>query len=189
MGFLASFRRSSEQHEMVGNGLTLRFPVMEDHAQWAGLRNRSRAFLEPWEPVWLADELTAASFRNRVRRYRELIADDLCYPYFIFSGDHLLGAVTLSNVRRGVAQSATLGYWIGQPHARQGHMGRALTLLVPHAFSGLGLHRIEAACLPRNAASIRLLERAGFSREGQARAYLKIAGQWEDHLLFGKVKD
>lgn len=187
MGFLEAFRRGPDQRDISGQGLLLRYPVMEDHGQWAQLRAGSRAFLEPWEPTWPDDELLAASFRHRIRRYRDLIAEDLCYPYFIFKGDVLLGAVTLSNVRRGVAQTATLGYWIGETHSRQGHMGRALSLLLPHAFSALGLHRVEAACLPRNAASIRLLESAGFAREGHARAYLKIAGRWEDHLLFGRV--
>jgi ribosomal-protein-alanine N-acetyltransferase len=187
MGFLGAFRRGADQREIAGHGLSLRFPVMEDHDQWAKLRHGSSSFLKPWEPTWLDDELTAASFRHRIRRYRELTGEDLCYPYFIFRADELLGAVTLSNVRRGVAQTATLGYWIGEPHARQGHMSKALTLLLPHAHSVLNLHRVEAACLPRNTASIRLLERAGFEREGQARAYLKIAGRWEDHLLFGKV--
>lgn len=189
MGFLSSLRQSLGQREIAGEGLTLRFPVMDDHDQWARLRGQSRSFLEPWEPLWQDDELAASNFRQRIRRYRELIADDLCYPYFIFAGDELLGAVTLSNLRRGVAQTATLGYWMGEPHARRGHMGRALALLVPHAFSALALHRIEAACLPRNTASIRLLERAGFEREGHARAYLKIAGHWEDHLLYGKVRE
>ncbi len=189
MAFLMSFRRSSDPSALAGQGLALRFPVMEDFAQWCELRARSRAFLEPWEPRWPDDELALASFRHRIRRYRELIAEDVCYPYFILHGEKLLGAVTLSNVRRGVAQTATLGYWIGEPHARRGHMGRALSVLLPHAFGGLNLHRVEAACLPRNAASICLLERAGFAREGQARAYLQIAGTWEDHLLFGKVRD
>lgn len=187
MGFLGAFRRGAEQRELAGHGVSLRFPVMEDHAQWAKLREQSRSFLVPWEPVWLDDELTAASFRQRIRRYRELSGEDLCYPYFIFRDEELLGAVTLSNVRRGVAQTATLGYWIGEPHAHKGYMSKALALLLPHAHSVLNLHRVEAACLPRNTASIRLLEGAGFEREGQARAYLKIAGRWEDHFLFGRV--
>jgi [ribosomal protein S5]-alanine N-acetyltransferase len=128
------------------------------------------------------------SYRNRIRRYRELATEDSCYPYFIFAASRtLVGAVTLTNVRRGVAQTATLGYWMGEPFVRQGHMGRALSLLVPHAFGDLSLHRIEAACLPRNEASIRLLERSGFAREGLAKSYLQIAGRWEDHALYAKL--
>ena len=118
------------------------------------------------------------------------IDDDMAYPFFIFSGDEktMLGALTLSNVRRGVAQMATLGYWIGAPFARQGYMTDALQALLPFAFDHLHLHRVEAACLPRNAASIALLRRAGFEQEGLARSYLKINGAWQDHLLFARLR-
>jgi [ribosomal protein S5]-alanine N-acetyltransferase len=188
MGLLETFRRPVEPRSIFGNGVMLRFPTVDDYVAWSALRSDSRSFLQPWEPSWPADDLTLPAFRNRIRRYRELAAEDLCYPYFIYAeGRRLLGAVTLANVRRGVAQTATLGYWIGKPHAQQGHMGRALAVLMSHAFSELSLHRIEAACLPRNAASIALLKRAGFEQEGYARAYLQIAGQWEDHLLFAKL--
>ncbi len=192
MGLLESFRKPHEPRGIFGQDLTLRFPAMEDFEAWTRLRSESRAFLEPWEPTWPADDLTLPAFRHRVRRYRELAGEDTCYPYFIFAvgrtgGRTLVGAVTLSNVRRGVAQSATLGYWIGVPHARKGIMGRAIAMLLPHAFNDLSLHRVEAACLLRNTASVRLLEAAGFEREGFARAYLRIAGRWEDHVLFAKV--
>jgi len=172
---------------LTGQGVSLRFPQTDDFPQWSLLRSQSRSFLEPWEPVWPEDELSSSAFRYRIRRYRDLREEDLCYPYFIFAGETLVGAVTLSNVRRGVAQCGTLGYWIGEPHIRQGYMSRALDVLVPHCFSALALHRVEAACLPRNAASIRLLEKSGFEREGYARSYLRIAGKWEDHLLFARV--
>lgn len=172
---------------LTGQGVILRFPHTDDFPQWAQLRAGSRSFLEPWEPVWPADELSPSAFRFRIRRYRDLRDDDLCYPYFIFDGQTLVGAVTLSNIRRGVAQCGTLGYWTGEPHIRKGYMSRALALLVPHCFSALALHRVEAACLPRNAASIGLLEKSGFEREGYARSYLQIAGKWEDHVLYAKV--
>ena len=111
---------------------------------------------------------------------------------FLFSTseqDHLLGAITASNIRRGAAQMCSVGYWIGKPHARQGYMGHALNALVGHAFNGLGLHRVEAACLPSNQASIALLRRCGFSEEGLARKYLNIAGKWQDHLLFARLPE
>jgi ribosomal-protein-alanine N-acetyltransferase len=114
------------------------------------------------------------------------VEEDTGYPFFIFSDDGsiLLGGITLSNLRRGVAQCATLGYWMGAPHARRGHMTCAVQAMQQHAFASLGLHRIEAACLPRNEASIRLLQRTGFVREGFAQSYLKINGTWEDHILW-----
>jgi [ribosomal protein S5]-alanine N-acetyltransferase len=167
----------------------LRAPAMDDFEQWHRLRSDSRRFLEPWEPSWSADELSKASYRSRIKRYQELRTSDEAYPYFLFSDETLLGGLTLSNIRRGVSQSATLGYWMGQAHANKGHMTAAIKILLPHAFKSLGLHRVEAACLPRNEASIRLLERANFDRDGLSKSYLKIAGKWEDHLLFSKRSD
>lgn len=169
-----------------GAGLCLRPPQLSDYPAWAALRAASRNHLVPFEPLWSPDELSRASFRGRLRRYQSDLKDDLGYALFIIR-DHdgeLLGGVTLSNVRRGVTQAASLGYWIGAPHARQGYMRRALSVLVPHAFDNLRLHRVEAACLPHNVASIRVLEGAGFSREGLARRYLRINGVWQDHILY-----
>ncbi len=162
---------------------------MADYEQWANLRLASRDFLTPWEPVWPANDLTRSAFRSRIRQYWRDIDDDLAYPYFIFdaAGQTLLGALTLSNVRRGVAQTGTLGYWIGEPFARKGHMTSAVRLLLGFAFEHLALHRVEAACLPHNLPSIALLRRSGFEHEGLARGYLKIAGEWRDHLLFARL--
>ncbi len=81
----------------------------------------------------------------------------------------------------------TIGYWMGQPYVGQGYMTAALKPLLAYAFGPLGLHRVEAACLPENQASHRLLLQSGFHQEGLARAYLKINGVWRDHLLFGIV--
>jgi [ribosomal protein S5]-alanine N-acetyltransferase len=174
-----------------GSRVQLRTPEMTDYAAWAALRQESRGFLVPWEPEWPANDLKRSAFRARLKRYYRDIASDSSYPFFIISaGDRrLLGAITLSNVRRGVAQMGTLGYWIGAPHAGQGYMTEAVRLVLHFASDHLQLHRIEAACLPHNAASIALLRRAGFAQEGYARAYLKINGQWQDHMLFGLSLD
>ena len=167
----------------------LRVPDMTDYEQWADLRLKSREFLAPWEPLWPANDLTRAAFRSRIRQYWRDIDDDVAYPYFIFDAgrQQLLGALTLSNVRRGVAQTATLGYWIGAPFARQGIMTDAVKLIVGFAFRKLALHRLEAACLADNEASIALLRRSGFEPEGLARGYLRIAGEWRDHRLFARL--
>jgi ribosomal-protein-alanine N-acetyltransferase len=103
--------------------------------------------------------------------------------------DVLVGGRTLANVRRGVAQAGSLGYWMGQPFAGKGLMTVAVRALIPCAFGALGLHRLEAACIPTNAASISLLEKTGFVREGYAREYLCINGIWQDHLLYARLKD
>lgn len=164
---------------------------MSDHAAWAALREDSRPFLAPWEPTWPLDDLTRSAFRRRIRRYLQDIRDDAAYPFFVFrSCDNvLMGGLTLSNVRRGVTQSASLGYWIGEPFARQGHMSAAVSACLGFVFDQLRLHRLEAACLPTNTASIRLLEKVGFTREGFARRYLRINGMWQDHLLYAMLSE
>ena len=174
-----------------GAGVFLRAPQSGDYAEWAALRETSRAFLTPWEPTWPADDLTRSAFRRRLRRYAEDQRNDQAYAYFLFrSGDQVLvGGLTLANLRRGVAQAGSLGYWVGAPYARRGYMTAAVAALVPYAFSTLRLHRVEAACIPTNEASISLLEKTGFEREGYAREYLCINGQWQDHLLYARLKD
>ncbi len=177
-------------HERIeAETLVLRQPVRGDYAQWAALRARSRDFLAPWEPLWTEDELTPAAFRRRLRRLRLERAEDEGYSFFLIrrSDNALLGGLNLSHVRRGVAQTASLGYWMGVDHAGQGLMREALRAALPYCFGPLGLHRVEAACLPRNIRSRALLERCGFREEGLARAYLKINGVYEDHVLFARL--
>jgi ribosomal-protein-alanine N-acetyltransferase len=173
-----------------GDGLYLRPAQSFDYSAWATLREMSREFLTPWEPSWPADDLTRAAFRRRLKRQADEIARDEAYSFLIFEdgSDNLLGGVTIGGVRRGVAQAATLGYWIGAPYARRGHMTRAVAAAVAFGFSSLRLHRIEAACIPDNVASARVLERNGFRQEGFARAYLRINGAWRDHLLFALLE-
>ncbi len=166
--------------------VVLRTPQMSDYAAWAELRAASREFLTPWEPLWANDELSRASFRRRVRHYLRDLREDVGYALFVFSAASgaLVGGLTLCNVRRGVTQSCTLGYWVGAKFARQGYMTAAVRAVIPFVFDSLELHRLEAACLPTNTASIKLLEKTGFQREGLARRYLKINGVWQDHLLY-----
>ena len=174
-----------------GSGIHMRTPTMADYPAWAALREESRTFLAPWEPSWAADELTRAAFRRRLKRYARDIRDDVGYPFLVFreADGALLGGLTLAYVRRGVTQSCSLGYWMGAQHAGRGIMTAAVKAVLPFAFGTLRLHRVEAACLPSNAASIRLLEKVGFRREGYARRYLCINGDWRDHLLFALVAD
>jgi ribosomal-protein-alanine N-acetyltransferase len=176
---------------LQGDGVFLRYPQMSDYADWAALRNDSREFLAPWEPVWAADELSRSAFRRRIRRYQREIRGDIAYPFFVFRkvDNVLMGGCTLSNVRRGVTQSAALGYWIGERYARRGHMYAALSATLPFVFHVLALHRLEAACIPENEASRALLRKLGFREEGRARRYLQINGEWRDHVLFALLED
>ncbi len=186
---MALFRISkafSADRHIRGDGIFLRPPAASDFRQWTALRDASRTFLTPWEPLWPADDLTRTAFRRRLRRQEEEIERDETYPFFIFRADdeQLLGGLTLGQIRRGVAQTGTLGYWMGEDFAGKGYMSRAVRAVCRYGFSTLQLHRIEAACLLHNEASRRVLESCGFKQEGHARAYLRINGQWQDHILF-----
>lgn len=173
------------------DGFYMRVPALSDYSAWAELREQSRGFLTPWEPLWPPDDLEKAAFKRRVKRYAQEVRADHGYPFFLFrAADHaLLGGLTLAYVRRGVTQSCALGYWMGAPHAGKGLMTAAVRSIIPFAFQTLRLHRVEAACLPTNAASIRLLEKVGFTREGYARRYLCINGYWQDHLLYALIEE
>lgn len=177
--------------ELHGTRVCLRPPRLKEWADWSRLRHGSRAHLEPWEPAWQEDSLTRAAYRRRLRRLGIQWRRDEAYVFHILRREDmaLVGAISLTQVRRGVAQMASVGYWIGRPFARQGYMTEALAVTLDYGFGTLGLHRIEAACLPRNDASRGVLEKVGFRPEGEARQYLKINGVWEDHLLFAVLFD
>ena len=170
--------------------LTLRPPIHADFRAWAALRRASNDYLRPWEPTWAEDHLTRKAFTNRVYWAQRSVRGESSLPLFIFRRQEgaLVGAITLDNIRRGPAQSGTLGYWIGEPFARHGYMREAIEALTHHAFHRLDLSRIEAACLPENKASRAVLERSGFKYEGVAQSYLQIAGRWRTHVLYANIR-
>jgi ribosomal-protein-alanine N-acetyltransferase len=169
-----------------GKRLYLRRPRAGDFAQWAALREQSRTFLTPWEPSWPSDALTRESYRRRLRRTQREWREETGYGFQLIrkADGALLGGITLGAVRRGVSDSCVLGYWLGAPFARQGLMTEAVHCALDFAFDRLGLHRVEAACLPANVASRGLLLKCGFREEGLAREYLRIDGAWADHARF-----
>ena len=191
MAFFRTINFSEPLPSIVGEGVVLRTPQTTDHNDWAALRELSREFLTPWEPTWPADDLSRSAFRRRIRRYAEDLRTDQGYAFLIIRNpdDAIIGGLTLANIRRGVAQAGSLGYWMGLPFVRCGYMTAAVRAVIPFAFNTLRLHRLEAACIPSNAGSIRLLENTGFVREGYAREYLCINGIWQDHLLYSRLKD
>jgi ribosomal-protein-alanine N-acetyltransferase len=166
-------------------------PQLRHYEAWSLLRETSRRHLEPFEPAWAPDELSRPAFRRRLRRYRSDRRWGSGAAYLVErpADGTLLGGVTLTNIRRGVTQSASVGYWIGLPYIRQGYASDALAGMLRHAFEDLELNRVEAACMPSNHASLAVLERAGFRREGLARRYLRINGVFEDHLLLARLRD
>ncbi|MEP3346917.1 MAG: GNAT family protein [Litoreibacter sp.] len=170
--------------------MTLRLPVHSDYREWAALRSSSLEFLTPWEPAWATDHLTRKSFTNRVYWAQRSVNNGNAVPVFLERREDkaLLGAITLDNIRRGPAQSGTLGYWMGQNYTRNGYMREAIMGLVHFAFLTLDLSRIEAACLPENTASRGVLEKSGFKYEGVAQSYLQINGRWRNHVLFSNLR-
>jgi ribosomal-protein-alanine N-acetyltransferase len=189
MAFLRSSLVSDVPSAVRGERVILRAPQVIDYGPWVELRAASRAHLQPWEPTWPRDDLTKAAYKRRVRHYQREARADQGYAFLVFDGgdDRLLGGIALTNVQRGVTQSASLGYWLGRSELGHGYMTDAVRTMTAFAFHSLRLHRLEAATQPQNAASIRVLERCGFVREGYAREYLRIDGNWRDHLLFGLV--
>lgn len=188
MGLFASLTRRNTG--LSGNGLSLRAPQTEHYHQWKALRAQSADFLMPWEPKWPDDDLTRNGYRRRLRRYDRDREAGIGLTWFIFrtSDNALLGGLTFTNIRFGAARSAQLGYWMGQEHAGQGHMKRAVTLALSDVFFGMGLERVEAACIAKNERSKRLLARLGFQREGYLRQYLEINGERQDHYLYAILR-
>ena len=170
--------------------MTLRPPLHSDYRSWTELRSSSEDHLRPWEPSWADDHLTRRAFTNRVYWAQRSIASGTAVPLFLVrrQDDRLIGAITLDNIRRGPAQSGTLGYWTGAAFARQGYMREAILALVHHAFTSLDLSRISAACLPENTPSRKLLESSGFKYEGVAQSYLQIDGRWRTHVLYAALR-
>lgn len=171
---------------LAGKHYYLRRPQETDFLAWGKLRAESKSYLQPWEPQWQIDHLTRRSFQDRLQKYDLAWKRQIGYAFFIFdSHSHqLVGGISLSNLRRGVVQSGNIGYWTGQKFARQGVMSTAVCLCLDFSFQMLKLRRIEAAILPGNESSQRVLEKNGFQAEGLAREYIQIDGIWRDHLLY-----
>ncbi len=180
-----------QELRLEGEGVRLRPHRSGDYLEWSALRAGSREFLQPWEPTWPKDDLTRASWRRRLSAYAHDMERGVAYPFLVFRHPDgvMVGGITLSNIRRGVAQMGSIGYWVGEGHTRRGYTVAAVNAVTEFCFGRLGLHRVEAACIPTNEGSRAVLARAGFQQEGLARSYLKINGVWRDHLLFGLLSN
>ena len=165
--------------------------MLDDQRAWAALREASREFLQPWEPRWPKDHLSRGAFKRRIRWVAAEACAERAFSFLIFNRhEHaLIGGITVSNIRRGPSRSASLGYWVGEAHARQGYMRDAVERVAKFAFETLNLVRLEAACLENNAASRALLERCGFTVEGIVRGYLEVNGTVRDHVLYARLAE
>lgn len=179
--------RGFESHTLrtMSTGTRLRLIELSDAAELAAIVRASADHLRPFEPTRADSYFTEAGQRATIGALLAAAQNGGSVPFVVVGDDdELLGRITLSGVTRGALQSAALGYWIRADRTRQGHATRAVGLAVDHAFRELGLHRVQAETLPENTASQRALERNGFERYGFAPEYIRIAGEWRDHVMF-----
>ncbi len=172
-----------------GGSLILRHPRWAEFDDWAALRRENRDYLTPWEPAWDKDHLSRPAYKARLLRFKKMISAGTGYPFHVFrtQDERLIGACNIIEVRRHIAQSAQIGYWLGEAYAGQGFARAAVKTATRFCFDTLGLHRVEAAVQPGNERSIRLLEALGFQYEGCARGALKINGTWQDHHIYARL--
>jgi len=176
--------------DIPNTNLFMEPPNSGHYERWVKVRSESQKFLRPWEPSWAEDDLTLIGYKRRLAAYQKHKQSGWGRTFFLFDqhNHNLLGGASLTRIRYGNSQSATLGYWMGVHEAGKGYMQRAVPSLLSYAFNTLGLERVEAATLPRNERSKHLLRKCGFAEEGYVREYLEINGKREDHLLFAILK-
>jgi [ribosomal protein S5]-alanine N-acetyltransferase len=169
----------------------IRALLLDDVESLLQLRLRNRAFLEPFEPLQSDKHFTVEGQLEAIHRVDENWKSGVGFGFGIFLRDtnELIGRVNLSNVVRGAWQSCTIGYFMDQASNRKGYMTEAVRLACQFAFEEVDLHRVQAAVMPNNLASIRVVEKNGFLYEGLAYYYLKINGKWEDHRVFSVTKE
>jgi ribosomal-protein-alanine N-acetyltransferase len=163
--------------------------VLADAEALTALLVRNREFLAPFEPARPPDFFTVEAQIERLGVFEHQREEGTGFAWAIVDGVELAGVAALSNVARGVFESANLGYWVDAARNGRGLATRAVGAVAEEAFGPLALHRLEAGTLVDNAASQRVLEKNGFARIGIAERYLRIAGAWRDHVLFQRLAD
>lgn len=171
-----------------GRRITLRTMSEADYEVWHEVRLRCQSWLIPWEPrpygqPALAEDRSSFTARCAIRERERQLGTG--YGFGIFVEGRFAGEITLSSIQRGPFQSAFIGYWIDEELAGHGYVPEAVVVLMRFAFETIDLHRVEIAIIPRNKASLRVMEKLGIRSEGTALKYLEIDGVWEDHARFG----
>ena len=186
MTILRSYNFKKNSLELNGDNVLLRPPQYSDWTNWSKVRKKNKLYLQPWEPLWSPGELERSSFVKRVRMFEKFSTNDEAYSFLIFKNENteFIGELNISNIQRGIIQSCSIGYWIAKKYEGLGMMSESLELVKSFIFNQLKLHRIEAACLPHNSPSLKVLLKNGFKIEGTARKLLKINNKWQDHTVF-----
>ena len=161
--------------KLVGRRVFLRPPKASDCDEFIALNLRSARF----HRGLVTPPRTQKHFATYLKRSRRF--DTRCFFICRKVDGMIVGTITVSHMLYGALRSAYVGYYVGMPYAGQGYMTEPLRLVLRYAFRHLKLHRVEANIQPGNAASIALVKRAGFTREGFSRRYLKVSGRWRDH--------
>ena len=170
---------------LTSRAITLRPISAADATAWRSARQGSADWLSPWDAtVPPGAEGRPSSFRALVRTLRRAARHGSAYPFSIDVDGRFAGQLTVSNIVRGSAQFASIGYWIDIKYAGRGVMPRAVAMAIDHCFFTAGLHRIEIAIRPENTNSLRVVEKLGIPEVGYARRYLHIDGAWRDHRLY-----
>jgi len=177
-------------YRLTSDRVLMRPPLVSDAAEWARVRGANKEHLVPFEGVWPDDCLEEEFYKRRLRQQVQEWRLEQKNFFLIFKRERqeageLIGGMNINDITRGIAQFASLGYWIARDYEGQGYMSEALHLTLKYCFEFAGLHRVNASCLPHNERSKALLLRHGFKEEGYAEKYLQVAGKWQDHILFG----
>jgi [ribosomal protein S5]-alanine N-acetyltransferase len=173
--------------ELRGARIELRHLVDGDASTLLDFMRANRRFLEQWEPEREDEFFTLEAQREDIAAAAADALADRRHAFGVFVDAELVGRIALNQIFRGVFQNAYLGYSIGERWNGRGLATEAVGVAVEFALGDLGLHRVQAAVMPRNAGSIRVLEKNGFREEGYAVGYLCINGVWEDHRIFART--
>ncbi|WNB90884.1 GNAT family protein [Bacillus sp. NEB1478] len=170
--------------KLCAEHIYLRFLSKEDTESMLQLQLENRDFFEQFAPERDEEYYTLEEQQKRLETFKESAKKDNDYYFGLFlnESDELIGTINLFAIMRGSIQSAYVGYFLDKKHNGKGYMTEAVQLIVAYAFEELKLHRVEAGVMPHNLGSIRVLEKAGFEREGLNRKNVKINGKWEDHV-------
>ncbi len=186
---MAAVTHQNQPPRLETQRLLLRLPQSDDFSSYVDVRRRNQSRFQPVEPQWSRDALGKGGFMRRLRNARSLWQRRAGLAFFIFIKPHhtLIGGITASWLDTGRPGTAMVGYWLDGRYEGQGLMGDALRSVSTLVHQEHHIRRIEAACLPHNTRSMKLLHACGFQREGYCRSYLKINGVYEDHVLFARL--
>ena len=169
---------------------TCRLITPDDATALAQLLRLNRDFLAPWEPLRSDDFFTEDAQRTAIQNALREYEQGRNLPLVIVDSEaSIIGRITLNGIVRGAFQSCSVGYWVSQSAGGRGVATAALKRVISVAFGELGLHRIQGETLLDNFASQKVLQRNGFVRIGMAPTYLKIAGRWQDNIIYQLIND